>query len=155
MMKNLFKGTVERRHVEKLRKAVNKFIEKNNLEICTLTREEMYDVPSLKITNDIIIDYVSSLPKGNAWESEGAGLHNKLRNHIMFVTNGITKAPKYSTAFIRNAFISAFGAMSMLFCIVIMIVYGFDAAALADVVLGAFLAICAGVGAKEELGCRS
>ena len=155
MMKNLFKGTVERRQVEKLRKAVNKFIEKNGLEICTLTREDMYDVPSLKITNDIIIDYVLSLSEDDAWESEGAGLHNKLRNHIMFVTNGIVRAPKYNHLFKVKTAIAIFCILSALFCTGAMIVYGFEVIAFIDIILSVPLAICAGIGAKEELGCRS
>ena len=151
MMKNLFKGTVERRQVEKLRKAVNKFIEKNNLEICTLTREEMYDIANLKITNDIIIDYVLRLPEDDVRISEGADLHKELRGHIFNVHHEIVKAPKYTSAFKRNAFISVFGTVSMLFCIIVMIIYGFDIAALVNVILGAFLVVCAGIGAREEV----
>ena len=150
-MKNLFKGTVERRQVEKLRKAVNNFIEKNGLVVCTLTKEEMYNIADLKITNDIIIDYVLKLPEDDARISVGADLHKELREHIFNVHHEIVKAPKYTSAFKRNAFISAFGTVSMLFCIVVMLVYGFDVAACVDVVLGAFLAICAGVGAREEV----
>ena len=151
MMKKLFEKTVERRQVEKLRKAVNKFIEKNNLEICTLTREEMYDVPSLKITNDMIIDYVLSLHEDEAWESEGAALHNRLRNHIMFVANGITKAPKYSQLFKLKITLSIFCILSAFFCTSVMLIYGFDIVAFIDVILSAFLAICAGIGAREEV----
>lgn len=151
MMKKLFKKTIERRQVEKLRKAVNKFIEKNGLEICTLTREEMYDVPSLKITNDMIVDYVLSLREDDARISEGADLHKELRGHIFNVHHEIAKAPKYNCLFKVKTVIAVFCTLSALFCIGAMIVYGFEALAFIDVVLSAFLAVCAGIGAREEV----
>lgn len=151
MMKKIFEKATERRQTEKLRKAVNKFIEKNNLEICTLTREDMYDVPSLKITNDMLIDYALSLPKEEAWESEAVALHNKLREHIMFVSNEIVKAPKYTYLFKLKTTLSIFCILSALFCTSVMLIYGFDIVACIDVVLSAFLAVCAGIGAREEV----
>ena len=150
MMKKLFEKTAERQ-VEKLRKAVNKFIEKNELEICTLTREEMHHVPSLKNVNELIIDYVLSLSKDDAWESEGAVLHNKLREHIFNVHHEIVKAPKYTRLFKVKTAIAAFCILSALFCTVVMLIYGFDIVACVDVVLSTFLAICAGIDAKEEV----
>jgi hypothetical protein len=146
-MAKLFNGGI---NVRGLRKSFNDLIEKHNVNFCTLTEEEAYDIGSLKRAVEVVRDTITPLEEGRG-KDRGVLLLENMKQHILNLEYGITKAPKYNTAFKRNAFISAFGTVSMLFCIVVMLVYGFDVAACVDVVLGAFLAISAGIGAREEV----
>lgn len=146
-MAKLFNGGI---NVRGLRKSFNDLIEKYNVNFCTLTEEEAYDIGSLKRAVEVVRDTITPLEEGRE-KDRGVLLLENMKQHILNLEYGIAKAPKYTSAFKRDILISIFGALSMLFCITVMVVYGFDIAALIDVILGAFLAICAGIGAREEV----
>lgn len=152
-MTKLFNGK-GKVNVRGMRRTFNRLIEKYDVNFCTLTEEEVYDIGSLKRAIEVVRDTISPLEVGKE-KDNGMLLLETMKQHIFNLEYEITKAPKYNSAFKRNVFISAFGALSMLFCIIVIMAYGFDAAALADVILGAILAVSAGIGAREELGCRS